>query len=301
MSWKDVGELHQMGFEIGNHSWTHADFSTPRNAARLAGELALVENELNARGRAQAGELRVLRKFVRAGSGGGAAQGGISFRASRRDARGALRATDRGRPLRPAKHHRLLIPTTGDAYPNWTFEHFLKVIAHAQEGRIVVLQFHGVPDTVHPWVHTPPENFERYMRHLKEQNFRVIALRDVEQYFSAAEPADPLLEDRSPRRKTPLPLPAEVQATQNDLAYWLPNMLRRAWLLGAGSVDGGGPSGGRDGAPVRVGRRPGRNAAGAALSRRPASSASGSWRARSIPCAAPKRVSSCPGIRRAMS
>jgi peptidoglycan/xylan/chitin deacetylase (PgdA/CDA1 family) len=46
MSWRDIGELHQMGFEIGNHSWTHADFSVPRNAARLAGELALVENEL---------------------------------------------------------------------------------------------------------------------------------------------------------------------------------------------------------------------------------------------------------------
>ena len=29
MSWRDIGELHQMGFEIGNHSWTHADFSVP--------------------------------------------------------------------------------------------------------------------------------------------------------------------------------------------------------------------------------------------------------------------------------
>lgn len=35
-----------MGFEIGNHTWTHDNFATPRNAARLAGELALVENEL---------------------------------------------------------------------------------------------------------------------------------------------------------------------------------------------------------------------------------------------------------------
>src|ERR1044071_919862 len=37
MTWEEVGELHQMGFEIGNHSWTHADFSSPRNAAHLAG------------------------------------------------------------------------------------------------------------------------------------------------------------------------------------------------------------------------------------------------------------------------
>src|SRR5690349_4686793 len=46
MSWEDIAELHRMGFEIGNHSWTHADFSSPRNAAHLPGELALVENEL---------------------------------------------------------------------------------------------------------------------------------------------------------------------------------------------------------------------------------------------------------------
>jgi peptidoglycan/xylan/chitin deacetylase (PgdA/CDA1 family) len=29
MNWKDIAELHQMGFEIGDHSWTHADFSSP--------------------------------------------------------------------------------------------------------------------------------------------------------------------------------------------------------------------------------------------------------------------------------
>jgi peptidoglycan/xylan/chitin deacetylase (PgdA/CDA1 family) len=47
MSWTDIAELHAMGFEIGNHSWTHADFSTPRGAARLEGELALVDYELS--------------------------------------------------------------------------------------------------------------------------------------------------------------------------------------------------------------------------------------------------------------
>jgi peptidoglycan/xylan/chitin deacetylase (PgdA/CDA1 family) len=28
MSWQEVGELHTMGFEIGNHSWHHWDFSS---------------------------------------------------------------------------------------------------------------------------------------------------------------------------------------------------------------------------------------------------------------------------------
>ena len=46
MTWEEIGEIHQMGFEIGNHSWTHDDFSQPKNAARLAGELSLVDREL---------------------------------------------------------------------------------------------------------------------------------------------------------------------------------------------------------------------------------------------------------------
>jgi peptidoglycan/xylan/chitin deacetylase (PgdA/CDA1 family) len=46
LNWQEVAQVHQMEFEIGNHSWTHDDFSSPRNAARLRGELVLVENEL---------------------------------------------------------------------------------------------------------------------------------------------------------------------------------------------------------------------------------------------------------------
>jgi peptidoglycan-N-acetylglucosamine deacetylase len=46
MTWEEIAEIHRMGFEIGNHSWTHDSFSNPRNAARLRGELALIENAL---------------------------------------------------------------------------------------------------------------------------------------------------------------------------------------------------------------------------------------------------------------
>src|SRR5215472_16007149 len=46
MSWSDIAEIDQMGFEIGNHSWTHSDFSMPKNAARLAGELYRVDRAL---------------------------------------------------------------------------------------------------------------------------------------------------------------------------------------------------------------------------------------------------------------
>jgi len=43
LTWREIAEIHGMGFEIGNHAWTHGDFSTPRGASHLAGELALTD------------------------------------------------------------------------------------------------------------------------------------------------------------------------------------------------------------------------------------------------------------------
>ena len=226
MSWADIAELHRMGFEIGNHSWTHADFAQPLNAARLAGELALVENEL--------ARVRVPKpvSFGWCGNSFGPEAVAVVKKAGIRFARrGEMPEAPYGQLVTgatfdPARHHRLLIPTTGDAYPNWTFEHFQEVVAHAARSRIVVLQFHGTPDIAHPWVHTPPENFERYVRYLKEHDFRVVALQDLEPYIGNIEPADPLLSQRLPTHEKDLRLPSEMQATRADLGYWLPNMLR---------------------------------------------------------------------------
>ena len=180
LAWGEVAQIHAMGFEIGNHSWTHAGFSTPKAAARLEAELSLVDAGLkkvgvpkpvsfawcgNAFSPEALAELeRLGYKYARRGMQPEKAYGQIQV----------------GPAYQPSRHDRLLIPTTGDAYPAWTFEHFEKVLAQAGRGRYVVLQFHGVPDLAHPWVHTPPEKFERYMRHLKAAGFRVIALRDLE-------------------------------------------------------------------------------------------------------------------------
>ena len=101
----------------------------------------------------------------------------------------------------PTKHHPLLIPTGGDAYPGWTFEHFRKVVDRAGQGQIVVLQFHGVPDVKHPWVNTSPDLFRHCMSYLKEGGFRVVALRDVEPLLPRIPPADPLLGTRYPASK----------------------------------------------------------------------------------------------------
>ena len=219
MTWQDIAEIHRMGFEIGNHTWTHADFSSPRNAARLAGELALVESELKT-----AGVPRPV-SFAWPGNFFGPEALAIVRDAGYRFARrGEMPEVEYGKAevgarFDPRRHHRLLIPTTGDAYPNWTFEHFRHVVSHAVEGEAVVLQFHGVPDLAHSWVHTPPERFEQYMRYLKQEGYNVIALRDLAGYI-AEEAVDPLLKSRH-RQRDRLALPVEMEATRANLAYWL--------------------------------------------------------------------------------
>jgi hypothetical protein len=127
----------------------------------------------------------------------------------------------------PRVHDRFLIPTTGDAYPDWTFEHFQKVTSAPTPGEIVVLQFHGVPDAVHPWVNTPPERFREYMLYLKRQGFQALALRDLAPRIDASPPPDdPRIRERfTVPREGRLRLRAEVEGTRSDLHYWLPNML----------------------------------------------------------------------------
>jgi len=226
MSWSDIAELHEMGFEIGNHSWTHSDFSVPRNASRLAGELALVENELR--------KVKVPKpvSFAWCGNTFGPEAIQVVRNAGIRFARrGGAPEVEYGKivvgpALDVKRHHPLLIPTTADGYPDWTFDHFLNVLKEARGGKAVVLQFHGVPDVAHPWVHTPPDAFKRYMQHLKAEGYRVIALRDLEKYYDPAQPPqDPLL---AARYRVPkdgrLVLPVEMDATQKNRAYWLRTM-----------------------------------------------------------------------------
>ena len=227
MSWRDIAEIHEMGFEIGNHSWTHADFSVPRNAASLAGELALVENELK--------KVQVPRPVSFAYCGNSFGPEAIAvirrngYRLARRGGAPEVKygTLEVGPAFQPRRHHPLLIPTTGDAYPQWTLDHFIRVVSEAKPGQAVVLQFHGVPDVKHPWVHTPPGNFRQYMDYLKVHSYQAVALRDLERYIDFANPTDdPLLESRHPpRAEDQLTLPVEMAATRADRRFWLPNML----------------------------------------------------------------------------
>ena len=238
LTWEEAAEIHGMGFEIGNHSWTHPNFSTPRTAALLEPELALVENAL-----ARANVPKPT-SFAWCGNGFGPEAhrklGELGYRFARRGMQperpyGEIAL---GPVYDPSRHDPLLIPTTADAYPDWTLEHFHTVLDQAAEG-IVVLQFHGVPDVAHPWVHTPPERFQEYMEELARRNFEVIALRDLERFSPRPLAEDPMRQTRYPKPEGELEPPVEVAQTRANLGAWTTAMRRHDYSAAEASATGG--------------------------------------------------------------
>src|SRR5205814_875778 len=94
-------------------------------------------------------------------------------------------ASGRGFAYEPGLDHPLLIPSAGDAKPDWTLTDFKRAVDQARHGKIAVLQFHGVPDTAHSWVNTSTERFKEYMDYLAENHFKVVALRDLARYVNS--------------------------------------------------------------------------------------------------------------------
>ncbi len=229
MSWEDIAGIHEMGFEIGNHSWTHSNFSIPRNAGRLEGELALVENALE-----NVGVPRPV-SFAWCGNNFGPEalqrlrEVGYRFARRGKDPEGQRRTLKLGVAYDPSRHDPLLIPSTGISIPDWDLDHLRSVLALGEPGELLVLQFHGVPDVAHPWVHTSPEMFRQYMELLKSEGYETLAVRDLERFIDpAASLQDPLAETRVPEPEPgrTLALPLEIEATRADIEYWMENMFR---------------------------------------------------------------------------
>ena len=231
MSWDEIAEIAEMGFEIGNHSWSHPSFAEPKNAARMEGELALVNNEL-----ARVGVDKPL-SFAWCGNRFGPEAlkklRDLGYRFARRGLSPELdnRALAAGPAYDPDRYDPLLIPTTGNAVPGWTPEIFRQVLDRASEG-IVVLQFHGVPDLAHDWVHTPPESFRTYMEELRIRGFETVAMRDLENWLTDQDVEDPNAGIRNP--PTPeesLEYPVELVQTRADLGRWTDIMARHRYTV----------------------------------------------------------------------
>jgi peptidoglycan/xylan/chitin deacetylase (PgdA/CDA1 family) len=190
MTWEEIKELDRMGFEIGNHTRDHLGINA-ENVDQLEEQLRGIDQRCAAMG------VKTPVSFAWPGNSFAVEalpalrKHGILF--ARRGGRPEF-AYDQGRGVayEPLQDDPLLIPTAGDARPTWTLDDLILAVSQAHDGRIAVLQFHGVPEGEHPWVHTPRERFEEYMKYLHDHGYQVIALRDLARYVDPHRiPADP--------------------------------------------------------------------------------------------------------------
>jgi peptidoglycan/xylan/chitin deacetylase (PgdA/CDA1 family) len=172
MTWSQIQQLGQMGFEIGNHTHQHKHV-TAVDAAGFADQLAYIEDKLHSLGLPRPVSFAYPAYVSNAMAVGVLARRGYQFA-----------RIGGARPYRPTVDNPLLIPsysTSGD-HPERIFAAFQQ----AKNGQIVVLTIHGVPDVAHPWVTTPPELFQRYLTWLHDHHYRVIAMRDLAKYIDPA-------------------------------------------------------------------------------------------------------------------
>jgi len=226
MTWEEIAELHADGFEIGNHTRDHFGVK-PGNVDKLSEQLRAIAE------RCLEHKIPAPVSFAWPGNGIDPAalavlkENGITF--GRRGGSPEYAYKEgRGFAYEPGLDHPLLIPSAGDARPDWTIDNFIAAVEPARRGRIAVLQFHGVPDRAHPWVHTSPEQFAAYMKYLSQNGYQVVAMRDLTKYVDPkVVPTDPLgvVNDRKKlivAGKSPDDFRRPVN--DDDLRYWLENM-----------------------------------------------------------------------------
>lgn len=195
MSWEEIRQLHRDGFDIGNHTMGHTAVS---NLRELPGQLRGIDERCREHGIPKPVTFAYPGNAISREALVPLKDQGILF--ARRGGSPEYPYKDgQGVAMEPGRDHPLLLPTAGDARPHWTIDNLKAAVAQARQGRIAVLQFHGVPDTAHGWVSTPADRFEAYMRCLAEEKCRVISMRDLSRFVDpAAMPADPfrVMEER---------------------------------------------------------------------------------------------------------
>lgn len=176
MTWQQIKELYDDGFEIGNHSFVHPDL-TKLSEEQLNKELENLENICMENGIPKPVTLAYPGYHTSDTVVKVLQQRGYLF------ARAGLCI-----PYDPQTHHRLLIPTTG----NWgvpagyklsdgghSMEYFISTVTPAKDGKISVLTFHGIPEM------DDPDNsmFKKFLDYLKDNNYKVIAFKDLAKYI----------------------------------------------------------------------------------------------------------------------
>ena len=228
MTWDEIAQLHRDGFEIGNHTKDHLGVKQ-ETLDQLATQLEGIERKCL--------QHKIPKPISFAWPGNAIHRDaldilqdhGIQFARRGGQPEHPYRS-GRGFAYEPGLDHPLLIPSAGDARPDWELNDLIRAVSQARRGNIAVLQFHGVPDRAHPWVSSSQERFAAFMKYLVLHKYQVIAMRDLIQYIDpTVNPQDyeEVIRDRqhyvaSGKQRS------NVRPPRNDeeLRFWLTNMIQ---------------------------------------------------------------------------
>ena len=231
MTWQQIAQLHRDGFEIGNHTRDHLGLSE-ENTGQLEEQLSAINLKCEQHGIPRPVSLAYPGNSFHPSLLPLLAEQGIRF-ARRGGAPEYPYDRGRGYAFQPGLDHPLLIPSAGDARPDWTMDDFRRAIDQAQLGNVAVLQFHGIPDGEHDWVSLGQARFESFMRELARDDFTVIALRDLEKYLAPGMvPRDPLgaIADRQKMIAAGIDrVNYRLPASRREARYWISVMQRHGY------------------------------------------------------------------------
>lgn len=211
ITWKELRELDEMGFELGNHSETHPHFPSLSVDEIVTQELQPIEAAFKREGLsppvscaypAGSHDNRCVEALERLGYLFGRRGVGPEYPGSLDNSIGPL--------YDPQEDHPYLIPASfiwvsdfdknstsakeifGQASKHRsTVADFTRAVDRAKNGKIAVVVFHGVPD-YYPHASITQDDFKQCMDYLRDGGFKVIALRDLVRYVDPTrKPTDP--------------------------------------------------------------------------------------------------------------
>ncbi|MEX2513199.1 MAG: polysaccharide deacetylase family protein [Cyclobacteriaceae bacterium] len=173
MNWRQIQELDRMGFEVSNHTHSHAPVGKlPKH--EIQEELKYIEEKMDS-----------------LDMGNPVSFAYPSYSMSKTvlhvlEEKGYLMARAGGsRVYDPLADHPYLLPSwaTDDTNEQTIFQ----ALEKAKNGKVVILTIHGVPDLEHPWVTTSPALFSKYLNYLSHHQYHVISLKDLSLYIDFEE------------------------------------------------------------------------------------------------------------------
>ncbi|MFT5107098.1 MAG: autotransporter-associated beta strand protein [Pseudoalteromonas tetraodonis] len=170
LTWRQIKGMAADGFEIGNHTVGHQGGAGFDNFQRM-------EDRLLAHGCPETTTVCWPVYHVNTGAYADLAANGYTF------GRGG-----HNRPYRPTRDNPFDVPSF-TIMDGVSVEKFVNQARQATDGKIVVFCYHGVPDGEHPQVGLEPAVFKAQMQYLKDNNYKVVALRDLAEYIDSAEAA----------------------------------------------------------------------------------------------------------------